>query len=216
MGTERDCSTRAPLSRLCRPCQSCGVETATSAGSAEPRQTASLGAAAPLPLHSARLSHASLCSVFLPAADIPRFVAEGNVDLGITGQDMVAEAGLSSELTEELELGFGKCALQVQVPESSSFKEPKDLVGKKVATSFDRLAGEYFAKLQGDEEKKTIIEYVGGSVEAACALGLADGIGECERVCSSSRRRWNVCAGLSRLALNQPSADARHRRCVQH
>merc|ERR1711939_931269 len=34
----------------------------------------------------------NMALVFLPAADIPRFVGEGNVDLGITGQDMVAEA----------------------------------------------------------------------------------------------------------------------------
>lgn len=126
-----------------------------------------------------------LFRVFLPAADIPRFVAEGNVDLGITGQDMVAEAGdkVSSLITECLQLGFGKCSLQVQAPENSkNIKEPKDLVGKKVATSFDFLAGKYFEKLDREngngDGKKTEIEYVGGSVEAACALGLADGIGE--------------------------------------
>jgi ATP phosphoribosyltransferase len=43
------------------------------------------------------------------------------------------------------------------------------------------LAGEYFdrldERLQIIGENKTKIEYVGGSVEAACALGLADGIG---------------------------------------
>ena len=33
----------------------------------------------------------SLMRLVLPAADIPKYVAEGNVDLGITGQDMVAE-----------------------------------------------------------------------------------------------------------------------------
>ena len=114
--------------------------------------------------------------MFLPAADIPRFVAEGNVDLGITGQDKVA-----SLITECLPLGFGKCSLQVQAPEhSETIKSPKDLVGKKVATSFDFLAGKYFEKLDKEAGGKqtTEIEYVGGSVEAACALGLADGIGE--------------------------------------
>ena len=86
--------------------------------------------------------------VFLPAADIPRFVGQGDVDLGITGQDMVEESGddISTSVTEELQLGFGKCALQVQVPEAdASLVEPKDLVGKKVATSFDVLAKRYFA-----------------------------------------------------------------------
>jgi len=40
--------------------------------------------------------------------------------------------------------------------------------------------GEYFEKLDKEAGGKqtTEIEYVGGSVEAACALGLADGIGE--------------------------------------
>jgi len=132
--------------------------------------------------------------VFLPAADIPRFVGEGNVDLGITGQDMVAESLNSSPsgpslVKEVLPLGFGKCKLQVQVPEKGPFKKVEDLVGKKVVTSFDVLAGKYFGELDrklglvkegeeggGKDGKGTVIEYIGGSVEAACALGLADGI----------------------------------------
>lgn len=51
--------------------------------------------------------------VFLPAADIPSFVGKGNVDLGITGHDVILEAGMSEHVTEALRLGFGKCALQV-------------------------------------------------------------------------------------------------------
>ena len=134
-------------------------------------------------LDVALVQNHAMALVFLPAADIPRFVGEGNVDLGITGQDMVAEAGenVSGLVQEELELGFGKCSLQVQVPDSStSLQSADDLVGKKVATSFDYLAGKYFADLdaKATSKGKTQIEYVGGSVEAACALGLADGIGE--------------------------------------
>jgi ATP phosphoribosyltransferase len=52
--------------------------------------------------------------VFLPAADIPSFVGKGNVDLGITGHDVILEAGMSEHVTEVLRLGFGKCALQVK------------------------------------------------------------------------------------------------------
>lgn len=84
-------------------------------------------------------------------------------------------------VTEELRLGFGKCALQVQVPEACPIKKVEDLAGKRIVTSFETLAGEYFRKLddrlQLVGDKRTRIEYVGGSVEAACALGLADGIG---------------------------------------
>lgn len=89
-------------------------------------------------------------------------------------------------VTEELRLGFGKCALQVQVPEAGPIKTVDDLAGKRVVTSFEVLAGSYFKevddRLQLAEDKRTRIEYVGGSVEAACALGLADGIGENQEV----------------------------------
>lgn len=142
--------------------------------------------------------------VFLPAADIPRFVGLGNVDLGITGQDMVAESGdaIASKVTEVLPLGFGKCKLQVQVPDpnlqprgSLAAKAPMktldDLVGCRIATSFDHLAGAYFSDLDKrvNSGKNTEIQFVSGSVEAACALGIADGIvdlvesGETMRAC---------------------------------
>ncbi|TEB30712.1 HisG-domain-containing protein [Coprinellus micaceus] len=118
--------------------------------------------------------------VFLPAADIPSFVGKGNVDLGITGHDVILEAGMENYVTEELRLGFGKCALQVQVPEESSIKTVEQLAGKRVVTSFENLSEKYFgdidARLGFQGEGKTKIEYVGGSVEAACSLGLADGI----------------------------------------
>lgn len=120
-------------------------------------------------------------SVFLPASDIPSFVGKGNVDLGITGQDVIQESQMQQHVTEVLPLNFGKCALQVQVPEAGPIQTVERLAGKRVVTSFEVLSGEYFGRL--DEQlgltgdKKTHIEYVGGSVEAACALGLADGIG---------------------------------------
>lgn len=128
--------------------------------------------------------------VFLPAADIPTFVGEGRVDLGITGRDTVKEHEAVAPPTETngceeiLDLGFGKCALQVQVPEKGDISTPEQLIGKNVVTSFTNLAEDYFAKLEGasghvngDASKlKTHIKYVGGSVEAACALGVADGI----------------------------------------
>ncbi|KAF8627483.1 hypothetical protein AX17_006295 [Amanita inopinata Kibby_2008] len=125
------------------------------------------------------LNH-NIALVFLPAADIPSFVGKGNVDLGITGHDVILESQMQNFVTEELRLGFGKCALQIQVPENGPIRTVEDLAGKRVVTSFEVLAAEYFKKLdtrlQLADEEKTKIEYVGGSVEAACSLGLADGI----------------------------------------
>ena len=67
----------------------------------------------------------------------------------------------------------------MQVPEKGEYKEAKDLVGRNVVTSFTALTEAFFRGLEGVEagtKLSTKIKYVGGSVEAACALGVADGI----------------------------------------
>jgi len=117
-----------------------------------------------------------LALVFLPAADIPKFVAEGSIDLGITGQDMIAESNV--KVNQLVELGFGKCDLCIQVPVASGIKDPKELVGKRIVTSFTHLSKQFFRKLDEElkPEKPTSISYISGSVEASCTMGLADGI----------------------------------------
>jgi ATP phosphoribosyltransferase len=49
------------------------------------------------------------------------------------------------------------------------------LSGKRIVTSFPNLARKFFNKYD-TADKKTSIKYVSGSVEAACGLGLADGV----------------------------------------
>lgn len=109
-------------------------------------------------------------------------MALGSVALGITGQDVIAESTHADMITELLPLGFGKCSLQVQVPVTGPKQTMEDLSGGRIATSFEVLAGELFEQLDSkmgkSKEEKTKVEYIGGSVEAACALGMADGIGE--------------------------------------
>lgn len=114
--------------------------------------------------------------IFLPAADIPMFVGEGKCDLGITGYDQVCEANIDVELP--IDLKFGKCKLQVQVPAQGCYKDPRELIGKTIVSSFTNLTSKYFADLEGVpvNEMTTKIKYVGGSVEASCALGIADAI----------------------------------------
>ena len=158
-------------------------------------------------LDIALVKNLPIALVFLPAADIPTFVGEGRVSLGITGRDTVAEhaagvaierreraeSGKSTPVEEEVEIGceevmdlsFGACKLQVQVPEKGKYVNPSDLIGKNIGTSFVHLAEDYFAALEreqdgasGDKTRKlrTKIIELSGSVEAACALGVADGI----------------------------------------
>ncbi|POS81625.1 hypothetical protein EPUL_005878, partial [Erysiphe pulchra] len=153
--------------------------------------------------------------VFLPASDIPTFVGEGRVSLGITGRDTVAEymslvernkreraesrksnveshaEETKSGCREVMDLNFGFCKLQVQVPENGIYKQPSDLIGKNIGTSFVNLTKDYFSRIENDAKKsiekkangevakaslKTNVIELSGSVEAACALGVADGI----------------------------------------
>ena len=111
--------------------------------------------------------------VFLPAADIASYVGEGNVDLGITGIDVVEESNV--DVKHELSLGFGQCKLCLQAPVSSEYKGGADVAGKRIVTSFPNLARKYFDKFDSGD-KVTSIKYVSGSVEAACGLGLADAV----------------------------------------
>lgn len=124
-------------------------------------------------LDVAHCKNLPLTIVFLPASDIASYVGEGNVDAGITGIDVVEESEL--EVQRIMDLGFGKCKLCLQAPVTSGFKSPSQLAGKRVVTSFPNIARKYFDSL-GELGKQTKIKYVSGSVEAACGLGLADGI----------------------------------------
>lgn len=112
--------------------------------------------------------------VFLPASDIASYVGEGNIDVGITGQDIVAESQVP--VVELMKLGFGKCKLGVQAPVKDGITSPEQLAGKRIVTSFPVVAEQYFKQFEKDGVPKTKIKYVSGSVEAACGLGLADGI----------------------------------------
>ena len=106
-------------------------------------------------LDIALVKNLPIALVFLPAADIPTFVGEGRVDLGITGRDQVFEhdatafANACSGTEELLDLGFGQCKLQVQVPDQGGIETSKDLVGKNIVTSFTGLTARYFAQIEG-------------------------------------------------------------------
>jgi len=112
--------------------------------------------------------------IFLSASDIAKFVGKGNVDLGITGQDMVKENEVVVESV--MDLGFGKCKLCVQAPVVDEIKDVTTLAGKRIVTSFPNITQSFFREYDDKLGVKTSITYVSGSVEAACGLGLADAV----------------------------------------
>ena len=107
---------------------------------------------------------------FLRSEDIPVLCAEGAIDMGITGGDLVEESG--ADLVTRLPLGFGNCRLSVCVPNNSDFQSPSDLNGCRVATSFSHLTELFF----GRHGVKVHLVPLSGSVEIMISLNVADGI----------------------------------------
>lgn len=108
-------------------------------------------------------------AIFVRAADIPEFVADGAAELGVTGADLVAESG--RDVTELLDLRYGRCRLVVAAREENHLESPADVPpGTRVATSFPRLAHAFFRELAVEVE----IAPVSGAAEIAPHLGVAD------------------------------------------
>jgi ATP phosphoribosyltransferase len=107
---------------------------------------------------------------FLRTDDIPVLCAEGAIDMGITGGDLIDEKG--AEVVTRLPLGMGSWRLAICVPENSEIRKPADLAGRRIATSFPAITKIYLAKHQVESH---IVELT-GSVEVMIALGVADAI----------------------------------------
>ena len=108
-------------------------------------------------------------AIFVRAADVPEFVADGAADAGVTGADLVAESG--REVETLLDLGFGRCRLAVAVPAGSGIQTLAQVpAGSRVATSFPRVANEFFDRAGIPVE----LVRVSGAAEIAPHLGVAD------------------------------------------
>lgn len=118
----------------------------------------------------ARVRDMPIDVTFLRTDDIPVLCAEGAIDLGITGGDLVEESGV--ELNERLSLGLGNCRLAFCVPEDSNIQKPADLACSRIATSFPNVTERYLAK----HKVAGHIVQLTGSVEVMIALGVADAI----------------------------------------
>jgi len=107
---------------------------------------------------------------FLRTEDIPVLCAEGAIDMGITGGDLLAESGV--ELVHRLDLGVGECRLAVCVPEESKISNASQLDGCRVATSFPHVTQTFL----GLHRATAHLVDLSGSVEIMIALGVADAI----------------------------------------
>ena len=103
-------------------------------------------------------------------SDIPEYVQDGVVHLGITGANLVAEA--EADVVVLAELGFARCTLEAAVPDDAPQAAVEELAGLRVATAYPVST----RRLLRERGVTCELVPVSGSVEAAPRLGLADAI----------------------------------------
>ena len=120
--------------------------------------------------------------LFASPWDIPGYVHSGAADVGITGLDILEEAGNDAERL--LSLNFGVCRLSLAVPEASAVASAREIPdGASVATQFPNLVRAYFRRLG----KEVRIVEVRGAAEVTPNIGAADVIADLVETGSTMR-----------------------------
>ncbi len=129
--------------------------------------------------------------MLIRAQEMARYVSDGVLDAGLTGQDWIAEHaaanGGSAPVVPLADLvyakqSFGKVRWVLAVPEDSSFRTPQDLHGATIATELVRATQAYFARLGVTVN----VEFSWGATEVKPPT-LADAIVEVTETGSSLR-----------------------------
>ena len=133
--------------------------------------------------------------LFLRDDDISQYVEEGVADVGMLGENTVLEKDKKVEIVRQL--GFAKCRLSLAVSKEVNYTGTSWFEGKKVATSYPQILGDYF-KQKG---VNATIEVISGSVEIAPGIGLAEGI--CDIVSTGSTLLANGLKEVEQVLTSQ-------------
>jgi ATP phosphoribosyltransferase len=154
--------------------------------------------------------------MLIRAQEMARYVADGVLDAGLTGQDWIAEhaaangGGKSVEPLADLiyaKQSFGKVRWVLAVPEDSRYRAPQDLEGATIATELVRATQSYFANLG----VRVNVEFSWGATEVKPPV-LADAIVEVTETGSSLRANRlriidTVLESNTQLIANRASLD---------
>jgi ATP phosphoribosyltransferase len=150
--------------------------------------------------------------VLFRAQEMSRYVEDGIIDCGITGNDWIEEN--SSDVERVAELVYAKRSMKpvkwvLAVPEASKVKSVKDLEGKKIATELVSLTKRYLK----DHGVKAYVEFSWGATEVKTKMGI-DAIVEVTETGASLRANdlkivETICESTTRFIANKASwADA--------
>ncbi|MDD5070435.1 MAG: ATP phosphoribosyltransferase [Candidatus Omnitrophica bacterium] len=145
----------------------------------------------------------------LRAQEMSRYVEEGVLDCGITGEDWVLENG--SNVLRLAELLYAKQTLNpvrwvVAVRDDSKIKTIEDLEGKRVATELVGYTKKYFKKKKINID----VEFSWGATEFKVKSGLVDAIVDITETGSSLRANNlkiidTICQSTTKFISNKDS-----------
>jgi ATP phosphoribosyltransferase len=125
---------------------------------------------------------------YLRPRDIAVYVGSGDLDLGITGRDLLLDSGAPA--LETMDLSFGGAAFRFAArPET--LQSIAEIDGRRIATAFPGVVGHY---LTANDLKATVVR-LDGAVENAIRLGVADVIADVVETGATLRQAGLVTVG---------------------
>lgn len=147
--------------------------------------------------------------VLLRAQEMSRYVQDGALDCGITGNDWILENG--SDIVRITDLAYAKQSMNkvrwvLAVPQDSGIKSIKDLNGKRIATELVNVSKDFFKK----NKIKVDVEFSWGATEVKVSGGLVDAIVELTETGSSLRANKlieiaTLCESTTQFIANKQS-----------
>ena len=125
------------------------------------------------------------CTLMRPQ-EMPRYIADGTLDAGVTGKDWIVENGVDLEVVADFV--YSKVSRRptrwvLAVPADSPIRTLEDLKGKRIASEMTNFPRRYFAERGIDVH----VEFSWGATEAKAAEGLVDAIVEVTETGSTIR-----------------------------
>jgi ATP phosphoribosyltransferase len=147
--------------------------------------------------------------MLLRAQEMPRYVQEGALDCGVTGEDWIREN--NSSVIHVADLVYAKQSMMpvrwvLAVPENSSIKRIKDLKGKRIATELVNVTKSFLRR----KKINANVEFSWGATEVKVSAGLVDAVVELTETGRSLRAHKlkeivTICHSTTQFIANKKS-----------
>jgi ATP phosphoribosyltransferase len=125
---------------------------------------------------------------YLRPKDIATYVGSGDLDLGITGRDLLVDSGVPA--SELLDLNFGRATFRWAAP-AGTLTDVGQIGGRRIATAYPGVVSRYL----DERELKADVVRLDGAVENAVRLGVADLIADVVETGATLRQAGLVTIG---------------------